>query len=422
MNMKLLGPTTAALILAIGCASVGDNGFLIKNLDDANKSIALTNQGIAAYSTYLVQHADYAKAAYVKEYFTVALRYDPDNPRAKQYLDKIDNFKNGLVRDKLKTANALIAKPKRKEDEDFALIVALQTAAAIDPTNDSATKLLRENASIQSGLVGTYLQRSRDAQAKAADPAASDSSREAFNVSAYDNAAKAVAIAPPNLQARQQKAALQGELGKAFDKHAAASAAFVKKGKYEDAKSELSRMRVLNVKLGGGRGTDLQSSTYAVYFQWARALDAKGLLLDADDKLDLAIAAKRGDEALALKKKISMKTASTNQEAAFDAALPEIDKLIASGDFLAANRRIEAAAKLTKVKAKLDELESKRAKMEDALGDIYQSGVGAYRSENFKTAIDQLSIVVGIDAEYEQASDYLAKAREKQKLLDQYSE
>ena len=181
-------------------------------------------------------------------------------------------------------------------------------------------------------------------------------------------------------------------------------------------------MSSLNAKLGGDRISDLKSSTYLVYFRWAKALDAKGLVLDADDKIDVAIAAKRSDEALALKEKLSAKASSSNQGAAFDAALPEIDKLIAKGDFLSANKRIAAASKLTKEKAKLEQLDAMRAKIEDALGGIYEKGVGAYRSEDFKTAIEQLSIVVGIDAEYEQASDYLAKAKEKQKLLDQYSD
>jgi hypothetical protein len=422
MRIRSIALMITAFVVSVGCASFGDNGFLVKNLDDSNKSIALTNQGISAYTAYLVQQADYAKVEYVRQFFAVALRYDPDNPRAKQFLGKLDDFKRSLVRDKLKTAKQLLAKPKRKEDEDFALIVALQTAAAIDPSDISTTKLLHDNAPIQTGLVSTYLQRSKDAQAKAADPAASDTAREAFTISAYDNAAKAVAVAPSNSQSQQQKSSLQGELGKAFGRHESAVAKLVDKRKFEDGKAELARMSSLNAKLGGSRASELQASTYALYFQWAKALNAKGLILDADDRLDVAIAAKRSDAALALKREITAKTASSNQEAAFDAALPEIDSLIDAGDFLAADKRIAIAGKLTKDKAKLDQLDARMGKIEDALGDIYEKGVSAYRSENFKAAIDQLSIVVGIDAEYEQASDYLSKAKEKQKLLDQYSD
>jgi hypothetical protein len=422
MKVRSIALAISASFLILGCATSGDNGFLVKNLDDSNKSIALTNQGISAYTASLVQQADYSKVEYVREFFVVALRYDPDNPRAKQFLDKLDNFKSSLVRDKLKTANTLLAKPKRKENEDFTLIVALQTASAIDPSNASATKLLRDNAPIQTSLVGTFVQRSKDAQAKAADPAASDSAREASTISAYDNAAKAVAVAPSNSQAQQLKASLQAVMEKAFAKHESAAAGLVDKGKFEDAKAELARMRSLNAKLGGSRDPNVQASTYSLYFRWAKALNAKGLLLDADDRLDAAIAAKRSDEALALKKQIATRTSSSNQEAAFDAALPEIDKFIDKGDFLSANKRIAVAAKLTKDKSKLDQLDARRNKIEGSLGDIYDKGVSAYRSENFSAAIDQLSIVVGIDAEYEQASDYLAKAREKQKLLDQYSD
>ena len=43
----------------------------------------------------------------------------------------------------------------------------------------------------------------------------------------------------------------------------------------------------------------------------------------------------------------------------------------------------------------------------------------AYRDEDFKTAIELLQTVVGVQVDYEQAGDYLDKARSKQKVLDQ---
>jgi hypothetical protein len=46
--------------------------------------------------------------------------------------------------------------------------------------------------------------------------------------------------------------------------------------------------------------------------------------------------------------------------------------------------------------------------------------VQAYRDEDFKAAIDLLQTVVGIQVDYEQAGDYLDKARSKQKLLEQF--
>jgi hypothetical protein len=430
MKVRLFILSIVVLLLCIGCGTPpasnagvsGDNSFLVQNLDDTNKAIALTNQGVSAYNTYLVQQAEITKAEYVRQFFTVALRYDPDNAKARQYLDKVDSSKTGLVDSKLKTANTLAAKPKRKESEDYAFLVALQSAVTIDPTNEAANKLLKDNAALQASLSDTYLKRSVESKKKADNKATAASDKEALYLSAFDDAAKAVAVAPASAKAKAQKDSLVGALDTAFTAHAAAEAKLLQGGKFDDAKAELARMSSLNAKLSGKRASDVQGATYALYYQWAKALDAKGQILDAGDKLDLAIAAKRSPEALELKKKLSAKASSTNQEAAFAAALPEIDRLIAKGDFLSANKRINAAAKLTKDKSKLDQLDAQRAKMKDAVGGIYEAGVAAYRSEDFKTAIDKLSTVVGFNADYEQAADYLSKAKEKQKLLDQFSE
>lgn len=421
-SLRTLGFVILSAALAASCASVGDNMFLVQNLDDANKSMALTNQGIAAYNSYILEKAAYDKASEVQRYFVVALRYNPGNLKAKQYLDKIGDFKSGIVRDKLAIANRLLAKSPRKEEDNFAIIVALQTAASIDPSNDSAAKLLKDNAAVQASLSDSYLQRSRDSQAKASDPALSDSSRESYYMRAFDNASKALLVSPSSGQAAKQKAAIGAELSKAFDRHRAGFSKLLSASKFEDARTELSRMRAIDDRLDDAHGAQIASATYDLNYKWARALYAKALYQDADDKLDAAISAKRGDEALALKRSIAERTSSLDKAAAFDAALPEIDRLIAKGDLIGANKRILAAAKLTKDGKKLDQLDARRSQVSDAIGAAYEKGVAAYRAEDFKGAIAQLSVVVKIDAEYEQASDYLAKAQEKQKLLSQYDE
>jgi hypothetical protein len=383
--------------------------------------MALTNQGVAAYESYLISQGDYRKADMVRQYFVVALRYDAGNPKAAQYLDKVDSFKSGLARDKLATANTLLAKPTRTDDENYAVIAALQTAVTVDPSNDAASKLLKDNAPVQNSLVAVYMGRSKDAQAKAADPSLSDSAREALYVQSYDSASKAANLGPSNAQAVKQKTEIQADLEKAFAAHQAATTRLTGLDKFDDAKAELGRASSLDVKLGKQHGDALASLTYSLYFAWATSLNAKASYMDAESKVDTALAAKRSDEAMALKKKLDLKTASANKDASFEAALPEIDKSLAKGDYLAANKRIVAAARSTKEKAKLDQLDARKAKITAALSDIYDKGVAAYKAEDFKTAVEQLSVVVGVDAEYQQASDYLDKAKEKQKLLDQYS-
>jgi hypothetical protein len=424
MRMRALAITLVAVTVLAGCASMKDT-YLIKNLDDSNKAVALVNQGVAAYNKLLIEQAAYGQAATIRQYFVVALQYDPDNEKAQQYLDKLDNFKSTLVSEKLQVVDKLLAKPNRKDDENYALIVALQTAASVDPSNASAAKMLKDNAAVQTALVETFLAKSKDAMAKADDPAAAGAAKEALYVEAYDNANKASTLSPANATATKQKSAISAELEKAYQAHAAAAAKSIAASKFDDAKAELGRASALNAKLERGHGAEISASTYSLYFNWAKALEAKGANQDASDKLALAVAIKKSDEATALKKKLASKAASkaasVNTDANFDAALPEIDKLIAKGDLLGANKKIAASVKLTKDKARLDQLDPKRAKITAALKDVYDKGVAEYRAENFKGAIEQLTVVVGIDPEYEQASDYLDKAKDKQKLLDQYS-
>jgi hypothetical protein len=429
MKIRLFFLFASVFILFLSCNSgpavTGDNAFLLQSLDDANKSIALTNQGEAAYNTYIVQQSDYSKTDYIRQFFVVALRYDPENAKAKQNLDKVDAAKSLLLDSRLKTAVALGAKPNRKEAENYAFITSLQGVVAIDPKNETAVKMLKDNAALQVSLADGYLKRGTETKMKADDKATAAQDRETLYLSALDDASKAAAVSVAGSksmsQAQSLKSGLAVDLGKSFDSRAATEAKLLQAAKYEEAKAELGRMSFLSVKMDGARGAEVNNATYALYFQWAKALDAKGQVADAQDKVDQALAAKRGTEALELKKKISAKAASSNQDAAFDAALPEIDKAIAKGDFLAATRRIDSTSKLSKDKAKQDQLESRRAKMRDAVGGLYEAGVAAYRAEDFKTAIDKLSSVVGFKADYEQAADYLAKAKEKQKLLDQFS-
>ena len=103
----------------------------------------------------------------------------------------------------------------------------------------------------------------------------------------------------------------------------------------------------------------------------------------------------------------------------FDAALADIDRLIGSDELVSAHRRIDTLAKSTTDQAKLSTLDDRRQTITGKLKDVYDKGVQAYQDEDFKTAIELLQTVVGVQVDYEQAGDYLDKARSKQKVLDQ---
>jgi hypothetical protein len=408
----------AVLIALSGCISQ-DNLFLVQKLDDEAKAKALTEQGIEAYNLLLVRRGDYGKAAEVRDYFTVALRWDPENDLAAQYLDMVDNFKAAKTREKLKEAARLYSKQKRKEEEDFSLQVDLRTASRLDPQNKDVVKMSRDTASIRVGLVETYLSRSKSAVAKI-DKGAPAVTREAAYVEAFQNASRAAAVDPDNGEARARTDALRGELARIFAVHADSARTLTGSGKYEQARAEVTVMVDLNRKLDGKFDAEVRSASYTLNYRWASALFAQKDYPRAAARVDAALGTSRTPEASALKRKVSEARGEKDREVSFEAGLQDIDRLIAKQDPVGAKRRIDALARLTTEQEKLDTLDNRRDAVHGLLKDIYDKGVAAYRDEKFKDAIGFLQAVVQVDVDYEQASDYLEKAKAKQKLLDQF--
>jgi hypothetical protein len=423
------GPKSKSAVAIEPKASVStaaDDAFLVKKLDDQAKAKALTEEGINEYQDELVAKGALEKVSEIREYFAVALRFDPANYRARQYLALVDNFKNSRLRQMLKTANAYLAKQKRKEREDFEMCVAVQTAARLDPSNPEVSKLVRDTSQVQANLIDTYLARSK-ASVEKANPSTSAAARDALYIDAYRDAGKAAQLDPQNRTAAGQLKSIRTELEKIFTRHAAVTSRLISAGKIDDAKKEIAFLSDLNAKLEGEFNAEIRSAQYSLNYQWARGYFAKKDYAQADAKAATAQYYKKTDEVAALRKRIAdavaqaAKAASAAaREASFDQALHEIDASISSGDLVEAKNRIETEAAATTDQSKLDKLDDRRDKVKSFLKDLYDKAVAAYRSENFKDSIELLQTIVQIDASYEQAADYLDKATAKQKLIEEY--
>lgn len=165
----------------------------------------------------------------------------------------------------------------------------------------------------------------------------------------------------------------------------------------------------------------MRQVSYSLNYNWAVSLFNKKDYTTADVKNEAALAAMKTDEARALRRKIAEKNAQPQAVAvSFDTSLQDIDSLISAGELVAAHRKVNSLAKVTKDPANMQQLDSRNEQILSNLKDLYDKGVDAYRNEDFKTAIDLLQTVVAIQVDYEQASDYLDKARSKQKLLEQF--
>ena len=418
--MKRLFLLSCLLLVVIGCASVspGDS-FLVQKLDSQSKSSALVAAGVAEYDLYVVKKQAFDQIPRIKEYFNVALTFDPSNAQAQQYLALIDNYKKKLLQANLKDASRNLSKPKRTDDDNYALFVSLQTAARIDPTDPNVRKLLGDTTQDRAKLVDMYLARAKAALAKV-DDKSTDAVREKQYTEAFQNANKALDVDPRNSAAQAMLTSSKGELAKSVARRVATLEKLVAAGSFTDGRTQLAALNDLNRKLDNSFETDVKKVAYDLNFAWAKALYVKKDYGTAESRTDAALAVSRTEEASALKRKLSDLRSKADSGVSFDTTLQDIDRLIGTGDLVAAHRKIDALWKVTSDQSKQQMLDDRNQKIVASLKDLYDRGVQAYRDEDFKTAIDVLQTVVGVQVDYEQAGDYLDKARSKQKLVDQY--
>ncbi len=419
MSIRALLALAAFTALALaGCASVQDN-FLLTKLDNQAKARALVEEGVAQYQAQLIRKGDLSKVASIREYFTMALRFDPQNLLAARYRDLVDNYRAVQLSQALKEAQSYFAKQRRAEEEDFAMCVAIQTALRLDPNNAAAAKLARDTESLRQTLIAKLLSKAWTSLGKAAQaPGAAD--RESADIDAYQGFDKVLLIDPRNSTATAQIASLKDSLGRAAAAHVRAVKKLIAAGQFEAARDQIAALSATSRKVDGILDVQVASARYLLDYQWARSLYLHKAYALADARVREALRIAPTDEAYALKRKIADLANQEERQTSFDASLQQIDDLIQQGDLAAASARIEALAKSEQDSARLDQLDARRQKVHSYLPQMYAAAVNDYRDENFKDAIDLLQTIVSVDVGYEQAADYLDKATAKEKLVEQY--
>lgn len=404
-----------ALVLAWSCAST-QLAFLDKAVPDPVKSKIVTDAGIAAYNETLVQKGELSQVESIKAYFINALRFDPGNATAQRYLTLTSNFKAAYLQDILKKARALAKKDGRSEDETYRLCVLVQEASTIDAKDPELLKLDKEIAVARDALVNAYLAKANLALDKRAK-ATTDASKESLAVTAFQSLAKASAADPSNAKARSLLSQVKPDVTAIIQKSLKAIPALLDSASYTKARTQIDLAANLSTKLGGSYDASVNKAYYDLYFAWASYFYNKKDYAQAEPKIAAALSAQKDPAALALRQKIAVLKEQSEQGANFEEGLANVDGLIKRGSLAPAMRILSALAVKTTEKAKLDQIEERRTRIKNALADAYARGVAAYQAEKFDVAIDALDDIVGIDPGYQQAADYLEKARAKQQIL-----
>jgi hypothetical protein len=404
-------------LVVLSCMSTSDT-FLVQKLDDQSKAAALTTAGIEEYQLYLVHKQAYDQIPRIKEYFNTALHFDPTNTQAQQYLVLIDNFKDQKLKANITNATMALAKPKRTDDDNYTLLVSLQTAYRIDSTNTAVQKMISDTAQDRAKLVDSYLEKSKAALA-GIDDKTPDATRVKQYGDAYPSISKALDIDPKNAVALAQMKIVNTGVGKLVATQVTTIQKLIAGAKFADARTQLTVLNDFNRKTGNTSDADVRNVSYSLNFTWAKALFNQKDYANADARTDAALAVSRTAEATTLKKQIADIRGKADIAASFDASVQDIDRLIASGQLVAAQRKIVALARVAPDTTKQATLDARSQTILGKIKDIYAQGVDAYRNENYKNAIELLQTVVGVQVDYEQAGDYLDKARSKQKVIDQ---
>lgn len=420
---KSHSPTAVMLVLGLaslfitGCAT-SEGMFLDQSVPDAVKSRVVTDAGIAAYNSLLVAKGDLSNVDAVKQYFVVALKYDPGNTTAQRYLGLTTGFRDALLQTILREAKALAAKKSgRTEDETLKLCILIQRAWAIDPKNTDLLKLDKDVTADRNLLVALYLSRAKvatDKKAKASTAAA----KEPLVLSAFQSLAKAVQADPHNSQATGLINSVRPEVSAIIAAKMKSVQPLMAKGSYTAARTQIDTVASLSSKLGGAYDAETRKAYFKLYYTWAKFFFDRKDYAQADIKINAALSYQSDPSALALKQKNAALKDQAEQGVTFEDGIANVDSLVKRGSLAQAMRILSSLAAKTNEKAKLDQIEAQRSRIRSSLAILYDKGIAAYQAESFAEAIDALEDVVAIDPGYQQAADYLDKARAKQQVLD----
>jgi len=414
----LAAAAIAAAALA-SCVSLGDDRRLLAMLDAPAKANALTESGIEQYTVRLVQRGEYEAVREVRGYFDLALRYDPSNAQAKRYLDLVDTYLVTRLKANVKEADRLLAKKTRSRDEDWLLVAYVQKAARLDPQNEDVRRLAAETAALRDALVKEGLALERSIVDKITGVAAGDA-RDRLWVDAYLAAGRVLSLDAKNPDAQAEQTRARRQIEEIFARRLGEVRTLLGGLKFTASKAEIAEMNALSRRAGGLGDETVRMASYELNYRWARWLYGEKEYASADVRVKAALALQRSADAIALQKRISDALAATAIGASFETSLKDIDRLIGAGELVAAQNRLETLERSTVERSKLADLDARRERIRGFLADLYARGLAAYREENFADAIEALETVVRIDVGYEQAAEYLEKARSKQRLLEQY--
>jgi polyhydroxyalkanoate synthesis regulator phasin len=417
--MKKLVGIIFICFLSLNSCLTGNDSFLISNLNDDEKSDLLTQKGIERYKKEIEQNEEYKKSEEIKKYFTTALSYNNANKTAAEYIKKIDFVKQRLVNKYYKTAIYYKNKKNRTIDDEYNMCYYLEKSIEIEPSNKDALKLKRENKDVYDKLIKFYLNKGNDIKNKIKD-SKNDSYTERLYINGINNYKRILLIDASNNQALNEYKSFESEISKIVSSQIKALGNKIKAGNYDEVYESLNKLDKNNQIINNKYNDEILDLKYQLYYNWSIFLYKKNKLQLSLYKINAALSIKKDNYLLSLKDKISETLQSEFFKNSFESLSDEIDELIDNGSLDVAKNKIDGLKKSVKDQNQKKELDNKINRIIQKLPTIYDEAVNAYNDENFDIAIKKFQIIITVDPNYKEAKNYLDKAVEKQKVLENY--
>lgn len=406
----------------IACSTVPEDSlFVVKQLDDSEESKALTEKGVRRYISELEEEEAYEKITEIKEYFIVALRLDPENQRAGDYLKKTESFVSRKVDEKVAKARAFLAKKKRTEKEDFQLAVLVQQAYELEPRNGDVIDLRNGIRELRERLVAQYLEIARLCGKSIGNNDDEEKKTKQYT-ECMENITMALLIDPGHREAKKEKKVMQDDIAGLFDARVKKAAALYKAGEFQKAEKSLDTLRELDVLLDKRYDGVLKDLYYNINYRWARMLFGEREYAAAEAKIKKAAGIKKTREAAVLMNDIEKQKEKNDFTEGFDDFIAELDGYIKRRDFLRAYDKLAYGLEKAVEPSQRNIIKKRKQTFDEELGKVYEEAVEFYVEENFREAIRLFGIIIDVKENYKQAKSYYHKALSKQRLLDSYEE
>ena len=290
-------------ILLFSCLS---DQFLLDNLSQNEKSNLILEKGIIKYNEFVSNPQDMSKLESIKKYFESSLQYNQNNTKARDYLNKVNAFKENRAKQFVKNALYFKNIAKRSERDDFYMCYNLQKAFEIDPLNKDALNLKNEIKSTYNKLIKTYLDRALKAKEDASKENNSQKKKKLIFYS-IDNFTNILLLEPGNTEAKSGKSGFESSIKKDIQDILSKSNEDLNKNNFVSVRNNMPVMREYNNYIDNKMDNEINDIEYNLNFKWANYYYQANKLDLASNKITIALNIKKNNEAVNLNKIIQDK-------------------------------------------------------------------------------------------------------------------